>query len=117
MQQSREVVKFKEKSFLSLGCKKEINTTTSRLTYNCAHLRSTKECLTIEYFEKEIIFFVEKKKKNVEGKGGNYLEKEKIFCGGEEEQRRKRRKIFGERRCHRGRTNNEQGKWVELIYI
>ena len=27
----------------------------TRLTYNCANLRSTKESLTIEYFEKEII--------------------------------------------------------------
>ena len=38
-----------------------------------AHLRSTKESLTIEYLT--IIFFVVEKK-NVEGK---YLEKEKIF--------------------------------------
>ena len=68
-------MEFKEQSFLSLGRKKEINTTTSRLTYNCAHLRSTKECLTIEYFEKEIIFFLVEKK-NVKGK---YLRKENIF--------------------------------------
>ena len=47
----------------------------TRLTYNCAHLRSTKESLTIEYFEKEIIFFVVEKK-NVKGK---YLRKENIF--------------------------------------
>ena len=26
--------------------------------YNCAHLRSTKESLTIEYFEKKLIFWV-----------------------------------------------------------
>ena len=45
----------------------------TRLTYNCAHLRSTKESLTIEYLR--IIFFV-REKKNV---GGKYLEKEKIF--------------------------------------
>ena len=44
----------------------------TRLTYNCAHLKSTKESLTIEYLR--IVFFVVKKK-NVEGK---YLEKEKI---------------------------------------
>ena len=30
----------------------------TRLTYNCAHLRSTKESLTIEYFEKKLIFWV-----------------------------------------------------------
>ena len=45
----------------------------TRLSYNCAHLRLTKESLTIEYLR--IIFFV-MEKKNVEGK---YLEKEKIF--------------------------------------
>ena len=28
----------------------------TRLTYNCAHLRSTKESLTMEYFEKEIFW-------------------------------------------------------------
>ena len=41
-----------------------INTIKTRLTYNSAHIRSTKESLTIEYFE-EIIFFVVEKK-NVE---------------------------------------------------
>ena len=46
----------------------------TRPTYNCAHLRSTKEGLTFEYFEKEIIF----------------------FCRGEEKPGRKRWKIFGE---------------------
>ena len=30
----------------------------TRLTYNCAHLRSTKKSLTTEYFEKKIIFWV-----------------------------------------------------------
>ena len=63
----------------------------TRLTYKCAHLRSTKESVTIEYLI--FIFFVVEKN-NVEGK---YLEKKKIFfCGGEEEWRRKRRKIFEE---------------------
>ena len=45
----------------------------TRLTYNCAHLRSTKESLTIEFLR--IIFFVVEKK-NVEGK---YLKKERYF--------------------------------------
>ena len=45
----------------------------TRLSYNCAHLRLTKESLTIEYLR--IIFFV-MEKKNVEGK---FLEKEKIL--------------------------------------
>ena len=45
----------------------------TRLTYNCAHLRSAKESLTVEYL-RTVFFVVEKK--NVEGK---YLEKEKIF--------------------------------------
>ena len=58
----------------------------TRLTYNCAHLRSTKESLTIEYLRRKLYFFVVEKK-NVEGK---YLEKEKILFWG----RRKRRKIF-----------------------
>ena len=66
----------------------------TRLTYNCAHLRSTKESLTIEYLriiffcggEKECerrIFgerkdiFVEEKK-NGKGKGGKYLERENV---------------------------------------
>ena len=70
--------------------------------YNCAHLTSTKESLTIEYLR--IIFF----------RGG---EKE---CG---------RKIFGERKdtflkekkkeeniwrgkCHQGRTKNEGKIWI-----
>ena len=43
----------------------------TRLTYNCVHLRSTKESLTIEYLR--VIFFVVEKK-NVEGE---YLEKER----------------------------------------
>ena len=30
----------------------------TRLMYNCAHLRSTKGSLTIEYFEKKLIFWV-----------------------------------------------------------
>ena len=30
----------------------------TRLTYNCAHLRSTKESLTIEYLEKNVMFWV-----------------------------------------------------------
>ena len=37
----------------------------ARLMYNCAHLRSTKESLTIEYLR--VIFFVVEKK-NVLGK-------------------------------------------------
>ena len=45
----------------------------TRLSYNCAHLRLTKESLTFDYLR--IIFFV-MEKKNVEGK---YLEKENIF--------------------------------------
>ena len=60
--------------------------------YNCAHLRSTKESLTFEYLEKENVTFMENKeniwrgkyffaseKKNREGNGGKYLEKEIIF--------------------------------------
>ena len=46
-----------------------------------------------KYLEKDNIFFV------VEGKNGEgkYLEKENLFFGrGEEERRRKRRKLFGE---------------------
>ena len=31
----------------------------TRLTYDSAHLRSTKESLTIEYFETKLIFWVE----------------------------------------------------------
>ena len=37
----------------------------TRLTYNCAHLRSTKESLTIEYFENEIIFLWWRKRSQV----------------------------------------------------
>ena len=44
----------------------------TRPTYNCAHLRSTKEGLTFEYVE------------NI------------FFCGGEEKPGRKRRKIIGD---------------------
>ena len=40
----------------------------TRLTYNCAHLRSTKECLTLEYLEKENKSIAEKEE------GGKYLE-------------------------------------------
>ena len=61
----------------------------TRLTYNCAHLRSTKESLTFEYLQKENVTFMENKesiwrgkyffaseKKNQEGNGEKYLEKE-----------------------------------------
>ena len=71
----------------------------TRLTFNCAHLRLTKESLTIEYLriiffvvekknvegkylEKENIFFVEEKK-NGEGKGGKYLERENVTMAGQ----------------------------------
>ena len=43
----------------------------TRLTYNFAHLGSTKESLTFEYLEKENA----EKKKSGEGKGVKYLEK------------------------------------------
>ena len=33
----------------------------TRRTYNCAHLRSTKESLTFEYLEKEICLYILKK--------------------------------------------------------
>ena len=56
----------------------------SRLTYNFAHLGSTKEILAFEYLEKENILFVEEKK-NGEGKGGKYLEKENIWFVEEKE--------------------------------
>ena len=83
----------------------------TRLTYNCAHLRLTKESLTIEYLR--IIFFVMEKngrkifgerkdifaeeKKNGEGKGGKILVKENVFL-----RRRKRRKIFADGKCSFG---------------
>ena len=54
-------------------------------------LISGRQSLTIEYFEKEIIFFC----------GGEdeyereiFEERKDIFCGGEEEWRRKKMKIF-----------------------
>ena len=50
---------------------------TASLTYNCAHLKSTKESLTFEYFEKENIFLAEEKK-NGGGKEGKYFERKKI---------------------------------------
>ena len=40
----------------------------TRLTYNFAHLGSTKESLTFEYLDKENILFAEENK-NGEGKG------------------------------------------------
>ena len=58
-------------------------------------LISGRQSLTIEYFEKEIIFFVVEKK-NVEGK---YLEKEKIFLW-----RRRRMEKEKEENIWRGKT-------------
>ena len=49
--------------FLSLTMKYNMKLT--RLTYNCAHLRSTKVSLTIEYFENEIIFLWWRKRSQV----------------------------------------------------
>ena len=45
----------------------------TRLTYNCAHLRSTKECLTLGYLEKENRSIAEK------GEGGKYLKGEIVI--------------------------------------
>ena len=45
----------------------------TRLTYNCAHLRSTKECLTLGYLEKENRSIAEK------GEGGKYLNGEIVI--------------------------------------
>ena len=45
--------------------------------------------------EKERYIFSEERR-NGEGKGGKYLEKETYVYGGEEKQRMKRREIFGE---------------------
>ena len=74
-----------------------------RLTYNCTHLRSTKESLTFEYWRRKIYFlltrkmdkesilknkiyfFVEEKKKMKERR--KYLEKETILFGKEEERK------------------------------
>ena len=50
----------------------------TRLTYNFAHLGSTKESLTFEYLDKENILFAEERK-NGEGKGWKYMEKEIYF--------------------------------------
>ena len=36
----------------------------SKLTYNCAHIRSTKESLIFEYLEKENIFIAKKEENN-----------------------------------------------------
>ena len=48
-----------------------------------------------KYLEKENIFFAEEKK-NREGKGGKYGNENIFFCGGKEKRRRKRRQILGE---------------------
>ena len=98
----------------------------TRLTYNCAHLRSTKKSLTFEYSDKENIFFGKGEKKR-EGKGGKYMENEDIFlaekkngkrkyisCGGKEKQKEKaeniwrRKKYFFtvEKTCGEGKEKN-----------
>ena len=45
----------------------------TRLTYNCAHLRSNKEYLTLEYLEKENKSIAEKEE------GGKYLKGEIVI--------------------------------------
>ena len=49
-----------------------------------------------QYLEKENMYIFAEEKKNEEGRGGKYFEKEDTynFLGGEEKQKRKRRKIF-----------------------
>ena len=84
----------------------------TRLTYNCAHLRLTKESLTFEYLEKENIlqrrrnigkeknkniwrrkvYFLQRKRKRREE--NIWLKKICFFCWGEEKQRRNRRKCL-----------------------
>ena len=49
------------------------------LTYNCAHLKSTKESVTFEYLEKKKIFFFTEKKKSRKGRRVKYSKKESIF--------------------------------------
>ena len=48
-----------------------------------------------KYLEKENIFFAEEKK-NRKGKGGKYGNENIFFCGGKEKRKTKRRQIFGE---------------------
>ena len=66
----------------------------TRLTYNCAHLRSTKECLTLEYLEKENKSIAEKEE------GGKYLKGEIVILqrrrktGKEKEENIWRKNIF-----------------------
>ena len=45
----------------------------------------------------------------------NIGRKKGYFCGGKKNGEGKRRNIFGKRKCHHGRINNEQGKiWIFL---
>ena len=66
----------------------------TRLTYKCAHLRSTKECLTLEYLEKEYKSIAEKEE------GGKYLKGEIVILqrrrktGKEKEENIWRKNIF-----------------------
>ena len=92
----------------------------TRLTYNCAHLRSTKESLTVELVRKifadgnisflrrrrkkkkifgegKHIYFAENK--NGEGKGGKYVEKENVTIAG--------------RRTKKERSYSANGPWKE----
>ena len=95
---------------------------TTRLTYNCAHLRSTKKSLTFEYSDKENIFFGKGEKKR-EGKRGKYMENEDIFlaekkngegkyisCGGIEKQMEKTENIWRRKIFFAGGTINGGGK-------
>ena len=66
----------------------------TRLTYNYAHLRSIKECLTLEYLEKENKSIAEKEE------GGKYLKGEIVILqrrrktGKEKEENIWRKNIF-----------------------
>ena len=61
----------------------------TRLTYNCAHLRSTKECLTLEYLEKENESIAEKEE------GGKYLKGEIVILQRRRKTGKEKEKIFG----------------------
>ena len=91
----------------------------TRIKYNCAQLRLTKESLTFEYLETENIFLAEKKKTR-EGREGKYLKKESIYFAeekknGEGKEGGNMYVFFVEEKKNRGRI--EENIWRRKIYF